>query len=101
MRDVTRPVRLSVEPSGVTRREFTARVTTRIDRTEFGVTASRGLAGRYLDLTMEIRCVRDSGGRGTGRRRIGRRFRTVLARRYSRGPGLSLYNHVLGGIAYV
>ncbi len=58
VRDVTRPVRLSVEPSGVAPREFTARVTTRIDRTDFGVTASRGLAGRYLDLTMEIRCVR-------------------------------------------
>ncbi len=58
VRDVTRPVRLSVEPSGVARREFSARVTTRIDRAEFGVTASRGLAGRYLDLTMEIRCVR-------------------------------------------
>jgi polyisoprenoid-binding protein YceI len=32
---------------------FTARATTRIDRTEFGVTAYRGLAGRYLDLTMD------------------------------------------------
>ena len=58
VRDVTRPVLLSVEPSGVAPREFTARVTTRVDRTEFGVNASRGLAGRYLDLTMEIRCVR-------------------------------------------
>ena len=27
-------------------------------------------------------------------------FRAVLARWYTRGPGLSLYNHVLGGIAY-
>ena len=58
VRDVTRPVRLSIEPSAVSPREFTARVTTRIDRTDFGVTAARGLAGRYLDLTMEIRCVR-------------------------------------------
>ena len=58
VRDVTRPVRLSVEPSGVAPGEFTVRVMTRIDRTDFGVTASRGLAGRYLDLTMEIRCVR-------------------------------------------
>jgi len=30
----------------------------RIDRTEFGVTASRGLAGRYLDVTAVLRCVR-------------------------------------------
>jgi polyisoprenoid-binding protein YceI len=58
VRDVTRPVRLSIEPSAVTQGEFTAAVTMRIDRTDFGVTASRGLAGRYLDMTMEIRCVR-------------------------------------------
>ena len=31
---------------------------TRIDRAEFGVTAYRGVAGRYLDMTMEVRCVR-------------------------------------------
>ena len=34
---------------------FTVRAAARIDRTEFGVTASRGLAGRYLDLTLEVR----------------------------------------------
>ena len=28
-------------------------------------------------------------------------FREVLARWYTRGPGLRLYNHLLGGIAYV
>jgi hypothetical protein len=33
------------------------RASTRIDRTEFGVTAYRGAAGRYLDLTVEVRCV--------------------------------------------
>ena len=27
-------------------------------RNEFGVTAYRGVAGRYLDMTMEVRCVR-------------------------------------------
>jgi hypothetical protein len=37
---------------------FTVRARTRIDRTAFGVTASRGLAGRHLDVTLEIRCVR-------------------------------------------
>ena len=58
MRDVTRPVSLSIEQSAVTPRSFTARATTRIDRTEFGVTAYRGLAGRYLDMTVEVRCVR-------------------------------------------
>ncbi len=35
-----------------------ARASTRIDRTEFGVTAYRGAAGRYLDMTVEVRCVR-------------------------------------------
>ena len=55
---VTRPVRLAVEAADVSPRSFTARATTRIDRTEFGVTALRGLAGRYLDLSLEVRCAR-------------------------------------------
>jgi polyisoprenoid-binding protein YceI len=59
VRDVTRPVSLSIEQSAVSPGSFTARATTRIDRTEFGVTAYRGLAGRYLDLTVEVRCVRN------------------------------------------
>jgi polyisoprenoid-binding protein YceI len=58
VRDVTRPVDLLVELSDVSPRAFTARATVRIDRTEFGVTAQRGLAGRYLDLSVEARCVR-------------------------------------------
>jgi len=58
VRDVTRPVTLWVEPPAVSRRSFTVRATTRIDRTEFGLTAYRGLAGRYLDLSVEARCAR-------------------------------------------
>jgi polyisoprenoid-binding protein YceI len=58
VRDVTQPVALSIEESAVTPRSFTARAITCIDRTEFGVTAYRGLAGRYLDMTMEVRCIR-------------------------------------------
>jgi len=58
VRGVTRPVSLAVELADVSPRTFTARATTRIDRTEFGVTGSRGLAGRYLDLSLEVRCVR-------------------------------------------
>jgi polyisoprenoid-binding protein YceI len=57
VRDVTRPVSLSIEQSAVSSGSFTARATTRIDRTQFGVTAYRGLAGRYLDMTVDIRCV--------------------------------------------
>ena len=58
VRDVTRPVSLSIEQSAVASGSFTARAATRIDRTAFGVTAYRGLAGRYLDMTVEGRCVR-------------------------------------------
>jgi polyisoprenoid-binding protein YceI len=58
VRGVTRPVRLTVEQADVSPRSFTVRAATRIDRAEFGVTASRGLAGRYLDVTLEIRCLR-------------------------------------------
>lgn len=58
VRDVTRPVSLAIEQSAVQPGSFTARATTRIDRTEFGVTAQRGIAARYLDVSLEIRCVR-------------------------------------------
>ncbi|HEY7432057.1 MAG TPA: YceI family protein [Streptosporangiaceae bacterium] len=58
VRGVTRPVTLTVDQVEAAADGFTARATTRIDRTEFGVTAQRGLAGRYLDLTVEARCGR-------------------------------------------
>jgi len=58
VRDVTRPVSLSIKQSAVSSGAFTACAATRIDRTAFGVTAYRGLAGRYLDMTVEVRCVR-------------------------------------------
>ena len=57
VRDVTRPVSLRVELADVSARSFTARAVTRIDRTEFGVTGSRGLACRYLEVMVEVRCV--------------------------------------------
>ena len=58
VRDVTRPVSLLVEQTAVSPKSFTTRGTARIDRAGFGVTAYRGLAGRYLELTVEVRCVR-------------------------------------------
>ena len=58
VRNVSMPVTLSIEQTAVTPESFEARASTRIDRTEFGVTAYRGLAGRYLDMTVEVRCVR-------------------------------------------
>lgn len=58
VRDVARPVSLTFEQPDVAAGSFTARATTRIDRTEFGVTAKPRLAGQYLDVSLEIRCVR-------------------------------------------
>jgi polyisoprenoid-binding protein YceI len=58
VRDVTQPVRLSIVQCAPSAGSFTARATARIDRTEYGVTAMRGLAGRYLDVTVEVQCVR-------------------------------------------
>jgi polyisoprenoid-binding protein YceI len=58
VRGTTRPVTLTVTRCEVSPGSFTARATTRVDRTEFGITASRGLAARYLDLTVEVQCTR-------------------------------------------
>jgi polyisoprenoid-binding protein YceI len=58
VRDVERPVQLTITGLEVSGAAFTASASARIDRTEFGVTASPGLAGRYLDLQLEIRCTR-------------------------------------------
>ncbi|MGW2859476.1 YceI family protein [Streptomyces sp. SDr-06] len=55
---VARPVDLSVEECAAAAGEFTARATARVDRTAFGVTASPGMAGRHLDVTVRVRCVR-------------------------------------------
>ena len=58
VRNVTVPVTLSIEQTAARARWFNARASVRIDRTEFGVTAYRGMAGRYLDMTIDVRCVR-------------------------------------------
>ena len=58
VRGVTRPVSLLIEQIAVTPESFTADGTMHIDRAEFGVTAYRGLADRYLGLTVQVRCVR-------------------------------------------
>jgi polyisoprenoid-binding protein YceI len=59
VRGTSRPVTLTITRCEVSRGAFTARATARIDRTEFGITAARGLAARYLDLTLEIQCTRN------------------------------------------
>jgi len=58
VRNITMPVTLSIEQTAVRAGSFNARASTRIDRIEFGVTAYRGMAGRYLDMTVEVRCMR-------------------------------------------
>jgi len=58
VREVGRPVSLSIGQVTVAGQSFTASATVRVDRTEFGLTAMPGLAGRYLDLTVEVRCTR-------------------------------------------
>ncbi|HEU5130148.1 MAG TPA: YceI family protein [Glycomyces sp.] len=55
---VTKPVALTVEPGAVADDSFTARASVRIDRTDFGVTAGRGMTGRHLDVTIDVTCVR-------------------------------------------
>ena len=59
VRGTTRPVTLAVTRCAASRGSFTARATARIDRTEFGITAARGLAARYLNLTVEVQCTRN------------------------------------------
>jgi polyisoprenoid-binding protein YceI len=59
VRGTTRPVTLTLARCELSRGCFTARATVRIDRTEFGITAARGLAARYLDLTVEVQCTRN------------------------------------------
>ncbi len=58
VRGVSRPVSFSIGDLTATQGAFTARATARIDRTQFGITAARGLAARYLDVTAEVTCVR-------------------------------------------
>jgi len=57
VRDVTRPVTLAIRNVAVSEDSFSVTATVRIDRTEFGVTALRGLAARYLDLSVQVRCL--------------------------------------------
>jgi polyisoprenoid-binding protein YceI len=61
VRGVARSVSLAVERSTVPPGRPTSFVicaTTRIDRTEFGLTAAKGLAGRHLDISLRIQGVR-------------------------------------------
>ncbi|MFE9552499.1 YceI family protein [Streptomyces sp. NPDC006703] len=56
---ITRSASLSIVGSEVHTNSFTVHAITRVDRVEFGVTGARGMAGRHLDLTLEVTCVHD------------------------------------------
>lgn len=58
VRHVSRPVKLSIVDLTVAPQSFAATASTRIDRTQFGVTAARGLAAPDLNVIVEVRCVR-------------------------------------------
>jgi polyisoprenoid-binding protein YceI len=58
VRGTSDQVSLAVTSVEGTPQSFTARATSRIDRTAFGITAAPGLAARYLDVTADVLCVR-------------------------------------------
>lgn len=57
--EVSRPVTVRLTRWEKARKAgtFVAHAEVRIDRRAFGITASRGMAGRYLDFQIEITCV--------------------------------------------
>lgn len=61
VREVTRPISLVIEQCTVQPAELRSLLvlaSTRIDRTQFGLTAAPGLAGRHLDVSLRILAVR-------------------------------------------
>jgi polyisoprenoid-binding protein YceI len=54
----SKPISVNIELSGADPDAFDVQAKSRIDRTDFGITAWRGLAGPYIDITAEVRCVR-------------------------------------------
>lgn len=59
---IARPVSMSVTACGPDGESVSISAVTRVDRFEFGITAAPGLAGRYLDLALEVTCVPAGGG---------------------------------------
>lgn len=54
VRAVTKPVTLAIESAQADAEGLRARATTRIDRYAFGMTAAKGMAGRFLDLDLHV-----------------------------------------------
>jgi polyisoprenoid-binding protein YceI len=72
VRGVERPVTLvvsSAEPAGA---DISVTASMHVDRYDFGLTAMRGMAGRYLDLELSAICVaRGTGQHGTSQNGAG------------------------------
>ena len=58
VRNESRPVALDVSQVAGADGTLSARATCRIDRYEFGIEAMRGMAARYLTMSIEINAVR-------------------------------------------
>jgi hypothetical protein len=52
-------VSLSIGEIAGSAQSSTARGSERLDRASFGLTATRGLAGRHLDVRVEVSCGRN------------------------------------------
>ena len=59
VRGVTRPARLRITRVSADGDAFVVDAETRVDRVAFGITATRGLAARYLRVSVHARVVRD------------------------------------------
>lgn len=57
VRDIAGPVSLAIREWTVSAQSFTAVAVVRIDRAAFGVTAARGLAARYLEISAAVHGV--------------------------------------------
>ena len=58
VRDIAKPATLVVGRSVVDGDSFTVHATASVDRTDFGVTATPGMLGRFLSFFLTVRCVR-------------------------------------------
>jgi polyisoprenoid-binding protein YceI len=62
VRDRSEPIALAIVESATINDTLTLVATTRIDRHAFGIKASRGMAGRYLDLTLRLTARAEEAG---------------------------------------
>jgi RNA polymerase sigma factor (sigma-70 family) len=61
VRDVTKPVTLAIESVETTETGFRARATTRIDRSDFGLTTAKWMGGRFFDIEVAVTATAGSG----------------------------------------